>query len=69
MALRIEIAKMYNEKLELRIGDLNGSSNYYNITKEDVLSEISDEIDKLLKEKKVREGIKWEKKKRLSAFF
>ncbi len=52
MALRIEIAKMYNGKLELRIGDLTGSTTSSNQTKEEVLSDVSDEIDELLKEKK-----------------
>jgi len=51
MALRIEIAKMWNGKLELRIGDLTGSSTSSNFTKEEVLSDISDEIDTLLEEK------------------
>ena len=49
MAIRIEIAKMYNGKLELRIGDLTGSTTFSNASKEDVLSEISDEIDELPK--------------------
>ena len=48
MAIRIEITKMYNGLLELRIGDLSGSSESSNITKEEVLSEISNEIDELL---------------------
>jgi len=48
MASRIEIAKMWNGKLELRIGDLTGASTSTHITKEEVLSEISDEIDKVL---------------------
>jgi len=52
MALRIEIAKMYNGKLELRIGDLTGSTTSSNQTKEEVLSDVADEIDELLKEKK-----------------
>jgi len=51
MALRIEIAKMYNGKLELRIGDLTGSTTSSNQTKEEVLSDISDEIDGLLEDK------------------
>jgi len=51
MAIRIEIAKMYNGKLELRIGDLSGATSSSNFTKEEVLSDISDEIDKLLEEK------------------
>ena len=49
MAIRIEIAKMWNNKLELRIGDLSGSTTSSHILKEDVLSDISDEIDILLK--------------------
>lgn len=51
MALRIEIAKMYNGKLELRIGDLTGSTTSSNQTKGEVLSDISDEIDGLLEDK------------------
>lgn len=51
MAIRIEIAKNYNGLLELRIGDLNGAKESGNISKEEVLSEISDEIDELLEEK------------------
>lgn len=43
---------MYNGKLELRIGDLDGSTTSSNTTKEEVLSDISDEIDELLKEEK-----------------
>ena len=42
--LRIEIAKMWNGKLELRTGDLLGSSTCSNITKKEVLSVISDQI-------------------------
>lgn len=49
MAIRIEIAKLHTGKLELRIGDLSGSSSSYSFTKEEVLSEIADEIDTLLK--------------------
>jgi hypothetical protein len=48
MALRIEINKMYNGKLEVRIGDLSGSTNLINATKEEVISDISDEIDTLM---------------------
>ena len=50
MALRIEITKMYNGKLEVRIGDLTGSITSSNVTKEEVLSDISDEIDELLED-------------------
>ncbi len=50
MALRIEIAKMYNGKLEMRSGDLSGSTGSSNFTKEEVLSDISDEIDELLED-------------------
>jgi len=49
MAIRIEIVKMYNGKLEIRIGDLTGSTTLGNVSKEEVLSEISDEIDELPK--------------------
>ena len=49
MALRIEIDKMYNGKLEIRTGDLSGSSTSSNFTKEEILSEISDEIDTMVK--------------------
>ena len=54
MALRIEIAKMWNGKLELRIGDLTGSSTSSNVIKEEVLSDISDEIDELLEAEDVQ---------------
>ncbi len=50
MASRIEIAVMWNGKLEIRTGDLTGSTTGSNFTKEEVLSEVSDEIDNLLKE-------------------
>ncbi len=53
MAIRIEIAKIYTGKLECRIGDLSGSSQSYNFTKEEVLSDIGDEIDNLLNSSKV----------------
>ena len=49
MAIRIEIGKKYNGKLELRIGDLDGSTGMTNFTKEEILSEIANEIDELLK--------------------
>ena len=52
MAIRIEIAKRYNGLLELRIGDLSGAAEHSNITKEEVLSDISDEIDELLEDLK-----------------
>ena len=48
MALRIEIVQMYNGKLEIRSGDLSGSTTSSNVTKEDVLSFISNEIDELM---------------------
>ncbi len=60
MALRIEIAKMYNNKLEVRIGDLDGSATMGNITKEEALSDISNEIDDMLKKE---EEIKDDKSK------
>ena len=50
MALRIEISKMYNGRLELRIGDLSGSTTLTNISKGTILLEIGNEIDKLLEE-------------------
>lgn len=49
MAIRIEIAKMWNEKLEMREGDLTGSTTSSNVTKEDILKEIGDLIDELPK--------------------
>ena len=49
MTIRIEIAKNCRNKLDLRIGDLTGASEMSNFTKEEVLSEISDEIDQILK--------------------
>ncbi len=48
MAIRIEIGIMYNGGLELRDGDVDGSTNMSNFSKEEVLSHISDEIDELL---------------------
>ncbi len=50
MALRIEIAKMYHGKLEMRTGDLTGSTTSSNVTKGEVLSDISDAIDELLED-------------------
>jgi len=52
MAIRIEIAKLWNGKLELRIGDIEGSTQCSHLNKKEVLSEISDEIDNLLESKK-----------------
>ena len=49
MSIRIEIAMNYNKKLNLRIGDLDGSIESRNFTKEEVLTEISKEIDELIK--------------------
>lgn len=45
MALRIEIAKI-NGKLWLRIGDLDGVIESINFSKDGILKEISEEIDK-----------------------
>lgn len=56
MALRIEIAMKYNGLLELRIGDLDGSSTMSNVTKKDILDQVSDDIDDLIEE--------WEKNDR-----
>ena len=50
MSIRIEIAMNYNKKLNLRIGDLDGSIESTNFTKEEVLKEISEEIDELIKQ-------------------
>ncbi len=47
MAVRIEIARMWNGKLEVRIGDLSGSTEHSNLTKKEVLTTISYDIDKL----------------------
>ncbi len=47
MAIRIEIARMWNDKLILRVGDLSGSTEHSNISKKEVLSAIADEIDEL----------------------
>lgn len=47
MALRIEIAKRYDGKLELRIGDLDGATEMTNFTEEEVLKEIQDEIKQI----------------------
>jgi len=52
MALRIEIGRMYNSKLQLRIGDVDGSSTNSNQTKEEVLADIAVEIDRLLRKSK-----------------
>ena len=53
MAIRIEIAKMWNNKLEVRIGDLTGSTTLSNATKKDVLSTIGGEIDRLPDNKEI----------------
>jgi hypothetical protein len=55
MAIRIEIAKLYSGKLEVRIGDLSGSTTLSNVLKEDVLAEISDKIEELLKDEQIKE--------------
>jgi len=54
-AIRIEIAKLWNGKLSLRIGDLSSSIETIHISKEEALSDISDEIDELLESKKEQE--------------
>ena len=53
MAIRIEIEKNYNNLLDLRIGDLTGSTEHSNISKEEVLSYIADEIDELSDKKEI----------------
>ena len=46
--LRIEICKSYNKKLwQLRIGDIEGSLEDCNITKEEVLAEIKEKMENL----------------------
>jgi hypothetical protein len=46
MALRIEIAPIFIKGLwRLRIGDLTGACELYHISKEEVLKEISDQMD------------------------
>lgn len=48
--LRIEIKKSYHPNLyNMRIGDLSGSSESDNFTKEEILKEISDEMKELKK--------------------
>ena len=53
MAIRIEIAKMWNNKLKLRVGDITGSTTLSNFTKEDILREIGSEIDGLPDNKEI----------------
>jgi len=48
-ALRIEICKNFRGKFDIRIGDIEGSSETSNITKEELMQEISDEIDEVFK--------------------
>ncbi|MCG3218562.1 MAG: hypothetical protein KAR35_06135 [Candidatus Heimdallarchaeota archaeon] len=46
--LRIEIARSYNKELwQLRIGDIEGSTEDSNIDKKTVLAEISEQMDAL----------------------
>ena len=49
--IHIEIAKgaFIEGRLRLRIGDVSGGTESSNITKEEALRDISDEIDELLK--------------------
>ena len=47
--INIEICIGNKDKYKLRIGDIKGSTELSNFTKEEVLKEISDEIDKLEK--------------------
>ena len=52
MALRIEISKINKYGLlKYREGDVDGSVEMYNATKIEVMKEISDKIDELLKGK------------------
>ena len=43
--LRIEIQKNWRGKFEMRIGDIEGSSTSSNITKQELLQELSTELD------------------------
>ena len=45
--LRIEICKNFRGKFDMRIGDLEGCSESCNITKEELLSELSNELDEV----------------------
>ena len=46
--IKIEICRSYKENcFRLRIGDIKGSIEFSNSTKEEVLKEILDEIDNL----------------------
>lgn len=48
MALRIEITrKDWNEKWDLRIGDIDGSSEHCNITASELLDAIADRMKEL----------------------
>ena len=49
MALRIEIGKNYNNLYDLRIGDLDGCENLYNMSLEEVLEAIKKAIQEELK--------------------
>ena len=51
--IKIEICRSYEENcFRLRIGDIKGSTEFSNSTKEEVLKEILDEIDNLEEVKK-----------------
>ncbi len=46
--LNIEIKRSYNKgKWDLRNGDIVGSTEFSNVSKEDILREISDEMENL----------------------
>jgi len=54
--LRIEICKSYNKELwQLRIGDIEGSTEDSNIDKKTVLAEISEQMDALCTKDEVKE--------------
>lgn len=58
MALRIEINQMWNGKLEMREGDLTGSTTISNVNKEDILKMVSLEIDNLIEKKRTQKECK-----------
>ncbi len=69
--IQIEImcSEHMKNKFKLRIGDIAGSSEFSNFDKEDILEEISNEIDELREKKPLwaqnvpgRTKVNWEKK-------
>lgn len=56
MTIHIEIAKSYNKKKwKIRIGDISGGTESYNISQEEVLEEIKEAMEsKLSKSEQVK---------------